>query len=129
MTNGKFYQEPVNSTPEKNCECNGDPPVATYCSNCEDCKYLDCVCSCCVRRKVKIVGGVVVGIGLPIIIYCLATHPLPDFRKWHDYFSNLLGTRKLRFIPRSELDAPKITHITEEMDINPYSFFPSKDLM
>ncbi|CDR97018.1 hypothetical protein BBBOND_0309210 [Babesia bigemina] len=62
-------------------------------------------------------------------IYYLVTHPLPDLQKARDYFSDILGTRKFRFIPRSELDVPKITHITEEMDINPYSFFPSKDLM
>ncbi|CDR97305.1 hypothetical protein BBBOND_0312080 [Babesia bigemina] len=66
---------------------------------------------------------------LTFFTYYLVTHLTPDFRKWHDYFSNILGARKLRFIPRSELDAPQITHITEEMDINPYSFFPSKDLM
>ncbi|GBE59126.1 leucine-rich repeats and immunoglobulin-like domains 1-like protein [Babesia ovata] len=122
------------------CSCNDDGfgdnhglQVKPCDSDCGGCGFI-CACQCCKPRQRAIYGGlatgaVVLAVAIGLVVYYIVTHHVAALKKVRDYVSNKLwGPRKLRFIPRSELDAPKSTHITEEMDIDPYSAFPSKDL-
>ncbi|CDR97068.1 hypothetical protein BBBOND_0309710 [Babesia bigemina] len=127
--------------PLQTCLCNVDVHENHYSieerrcdEDCGGCGFI-CACRCCKPRQRGIYGGlatgaVVVAVTIGIVIYYVVTHHIASLKAVGNYVSNKLwGPRKLRFIPRSELDLPKSTHIPESMDIDPYSFFPSKDLM